>query len=134
MSNKIWDLKSIFNSYGWDKGFKFSLELEGKSSLRLYVGSRKTSYVATGCGYDMVSSVIAKMINDLIGEQPYDSSFYGNTRNYSNNTSDKGTLCGGTGFSSIKESFESLGDGFKLDYIYKARDYRVYEVKLNLKA
>ena len=134
MSNTIWDLKSIFNSYGWNEGFKFSLEIEGKSSLRVYVGGRKTPYVTKGCGYDMVSSVIAQMINDLIGEQPYDSSIYGNTRNYSSNTSAKGLLCGGTGFSSNRDSFESLGEGFKLFYVYEGRDYTVYEVKLNLKA
>lgn len=129
---KTLNLKSIFHQYGWDKGFKFSLEIEGKNNLRIYVGCNKTKYVATGGGYDKVSEVIAEMLNDLIGEQKYSKDIYGNTMNYSNNTKDKGLLCGGTGFSAIKNSFESLGEGNTLNHIYEARSFGVYEVKFNI--
>ena len=71
------------------------------------------------------------MVNDLLGDMPYDKSFYGNTRNYSHNTSDIGTLCGGTGFDSIKASFESLGVGYELNKLYSGKSSNVYEIQFN---
>ena len=71
------------------------------------------------------------MVNDLLGEMPYDKNVYGNTRNYSHNTSDTGTLCDGTGFYSIKASFESLGVGYELNKLYSGKSSNVYEVQFN---
>lgn len=126
------DLRSVFNQYGWDKGFKFEVVYSNNGVARVYIGDRKTRYSVGGYGYDKESSVIAQMINDLIGKQKYSKDIYGNTCNYSSNTEESGTLCGGTGFSSIKDSFESLGDGFTLDRIYSGKTSYVYGVKFNL--
>lgn len=59
------------------------------------------------------------MINDLIGEQSYNQNIYGN-RN--------GLLSSGVGFDSIKESFESLNNGSKLNKIYSGLNSSVFEV------
>lgn len=67
------------------------------------------------------------MINDLIGEQSYNKDIYGNSCNYSNNIKETGILCGGTGFDSIKESFESI-EGYKLSQIYSGKNSNVYEI------
>ena len=132
MSNKMFNLKEVFNgAYGWDKGFKFEVVWNNAGAARIYIGDRKTSYFANGYGYDKESSVIANMVNDLLGDMPYDKSFYGNTRNYSHNTSDIGALCGGTGFESIKASFESLGAGYELNKLYSGKYSNVYEIKFN---
>ncbi len=124
-----WDLKKVFNEkgYGWNKGFKFEITFSNSGVARIFIGDRKTKYTAGGYGYDKVSSVIANMINDLIGKQSYNKDIYGNSCNYSNNTELTGILCGGTGFGSIKESFESI-EGFKLNQIYVGVNSSVYEI------
>ena len=97
--SSTFNLKEVFNQYGWDKGFKFEVVYSKSGTVRIYIGERKTSYNVGGYGYDRESAVIAKMINDLIGKQAYDEKVYGSCG---------GFLSGGTGFSSIKESFESV--------------------------
>ena len=115
------NLKEVFNEgYGWDKGFQFEIVWSKTGVARIYIGDRKTSYNTGGYGYDKESSVIATMINDLIGVQAYDSKVYGNR---------DGFLSGGTGFDSIKRSFESVG-GYKLERIYSGLNRNVYSIKL----
>lgn len=125
---KTFDLKSVFNDYDWNTGFKFEIIFSNSGVARIFIGNRKTKYFANGYGYDKESSVIANMINDLIGKQAYNKNIYGNSCNYSHNIETTGILCGGTGFGSIKESFESI-EGFKLTQIYSGVNSSVYEVK-----
>ena len=132
MSNTTFNLKRVFNDcYGWNEGFKFEVIWSNTCVARIYINDRKTRYYVGGYGYDKESSVIANMINDLLSDMPYDYSVYGNTRNYKHNTSDTGTLCGGTGFNSIKASFESLGVGYKLNKLYSGKYSNVYEIQFN---
>ena len=125
---KTWDLKKVFNDkcYGWEKGFKFEITFSNSGVARIFIGDRKTKYSADGYGYDKVSSVIANMINDLIGEQPYNKEVYGNTGNY-NKDKELHSLSGGVGFGSIKDSFESI-EGNKLASIYSGVNSSVYEI------
>lgn len=127
MTNSIFNLKENFNQYGWDKGFKFEIIFSNSGVARIYLNDRKSKYTAGGYNYDKVSSVISNMINDLIGEQPYNKDIYGNSCNYSDITKETGLLCGGTGFDSIKESFESI-EGYKLNQIYSGKNSSVYEI------
>ena len=116
---KTFNIKEEFNNYGWNIGFKFEITYSKSGVARIYLGSnRKTKYTATGYGYDKESSVIATMINELLGKQNYNPNIYGN-RN--------GFLSGGTGLSSIKESFESV-EGHKLNKIYSGVNSNVYEI------
>lgn len=125
---KNWDLKKAFNEkcYGWDKGFKFEIIFSNSGVARIFIGDRKTKYAAGSYGYDKTSTVIANMINDLIGEQPYNKEVYGNTGNY---CKDKEAyfLSGGVGFGSIKDSFESI-EGNKLVSIYSGVNSSIYEI------
>jgi len=116
------NLKEVFNDYGWSKGFKFEIVYSKQGVACIYIGDRKTSYTAGGYGYDKESSVIATMINDLIGEQKYNKKIYGNNGKF---------LSGGTGFSSIKESFE-YKRGFKLEGLYSGFNSDVYQVTFKL--
>lgn len=119
MTNSIFNVKEVFNQYNWDKGFKFEIIFSKSNVARIYINNRKTKYTAGGYGYDKISSVIATMINDLIGTQPYNLDVYGN-RN--------GFLSHGTGFESIQESFESI-EGNELKQIYSGLNSNVYEIK-----
>lgn len=124
---KQWDFKKAFNEKcGWDKGFKFEITFSNSGVARIFIGDRKTKYLVAGYGYDKVSSVIANMINDLIGEQAYNKEVYGNTGNY-NKDKEVYLLSGGVGFGSIKDSFESI-EGNKLVSIYSGINSSVYEV------
>ena len=114
------DLKKVFSDYGWNKGFKFEIIFSKSGVATIFVGDRKTKYTAGGYGYDKVSSVISNMINDLIGVQPYNKNIYGNIN---------GLLSCGVGFDSIKASFESLENGYKLNSIYSGSNSSIYEVK-----
>lgn len=118
---KNFNLKELFEdkSYGWNTGFKFEIIFSNNGVARIYVGDRKTSYYANGYGYDKTSAVIAVMINDLLGLQNYNPEVYGN-RN--------GLLSSGTGFESIKNSFESI-QGNKLDCIYSGKNSNIYQIK-----
>jgi hypothetical protein len=114
------DLKKRFSeNYVCNKVFKFEIIFSSSGVARIFVYGKKTKYTAGGYGYDKISSVIATMINDLIGVQNYKPEVYGN-RN--------GLLSGGVGFNSIKESFESLENGCKLDSIYYGVNSSVFEV------
>lgn len=68
MANVTFNLKEVFNEYGRNKEFKFEILFSNSGVARIYINDRKTKYVAGGYGYDKVSSVIATMINDLIGK------------------------------------------------------------------
>ena len=130
-SSQTFNLKEVFNQgYSQSKGFKFEIVYSNSGMARIYVNDIKTKYVTGGYGYDKESSCISNMINDLISKQPYSKDIYGNTCNYSNNTESTGLLCGGTGLSSIKESFESI-DGNKLNKIYSGKNSEVFEIVFN---
>lgn len=102
-------------------GHTFKFEINYNRVARIWVGDKKTPYIASGYGYDKASTVIANMINNLIGTQPYNTEIYG---------SFAGLLSPGTGFRSIKESFESI-EGNKLDFIYEgSRGSEIYEITL----
>lgn len=115
-----YNLKKDFKDY-WSNGFKFDVTYSKSGIARICIGDRQTSYKAGGYGYCKESSVIASMINDLIGVQPYNSNIYGNLN---------GLLCSGVGFSSIKDSFESVA-GYKLDKLYSGLNSDVYQIKFN---
>lgn len=120
MATSTFNLKEVFNEYGWNSGFKFEIVWTSNGTARIYINDRKTKYVANGYGYDKESSVIATMINDLIGEQSYDVNVYGNY---------KGFLSAGTGFDSIKNSFESANPNYSLIKLYSGKSSNVYEIK-----
>lgn len=126
---QAFDLKKQFSDgYGWDKGFKFEIIFSNSGVARIYINSRKTKYNASGCGYDKTSSVIASMVNDLIGLQPYNSAIYGNSGNYKKEGETEFYLSGGVGFSSIKDSFESIA-GNELNSIYSGKNLSIFEIK-----
>ena len=129
---RTFDLKKQFTdkNYGWDKDFKFEIIFSNSGVARIYINDRKTKYNASGFGYDKTSSVIASMVNDLIGLQPYTSDIYGNSGNYKKEGETEFYLSGGVGFGSIKESFESI-TGNELNQIYSGKNSNVYEIKFN---
>lgn len=114
---QVFDIKKVFNQYGWNTGFKFEITYTN-STARVWIGDRMTKYKAGGYGYCKESTVLSNMINDLIGEQPYNSEIYGN-RN--------GLLSYGVGFDSIKSSFESI-EGNKLSKLYSGKNSYIYEI------
>jgi hypothetical protein len=121
---KNFDLKETIkdNKKFWDN-FKFELKYSKNGIVRVYINDRKTKYTVGGYGYCKESSVIAKMINDIIGEQKYNKNIYGNS---------EGLLSGGTGFNSIKLSFE-YKRGCKLEKIYSGLDSDIYYIKFSQK-
>ena len=128
---QVFDLKKLFTiGYGWNKDFKFEIIFSNSGVARIFINDKKTKYKAAGYGYDKTSSVIATMINDLIGLQPYNFEIYGNTGNYKKEGETKFYLSGGVGFSSIKDSFESIS-GNELNSIYSGKNSNVYEIKFN---
>ena len=128
---QTFDLKKKFTEgYGWNKDFKFEIIFSNSGVARIFINDRKTKYTATGYGYDKISSVIATMINDLIGKQPYNFEIYGNTGNYKKEGEMEFYLSGGVGFDSIKKSFESI-KGNILNQIYSGKNSNVYEIKFN---
>ena len=128
---QAFDLKKQFSEgYDWNKDFKFEIKFSNSGVARIYINDRKTKYKADGYGYDNISSVIATMVNDLIGKQPYNFEIYGNSGNYKKEGETEFYLSGGVGFSSIKESFESIA-GNELNQIYSGKDSNVYEIKFN---
>ena len=128
---QTFDLKKLFTDkmYGWDKDFKFEIIFSNSGVARIYINDRKTKYNASGYGYDKTSSVIASMINDLVGVQPYNPTIYGNNGNYKKEGEMGFYLSrGGVGFSSIKDSFERIA-GNELNQIYSGKNSNVYEIK-----
>ena len=119
---KTFNIKEARAEYGgWDL-IKFEVSYSNSGVARIYVGDRKTKYVANGYGYCKESSVIADMINDLIGVQAYNSEVYGN-RN--------GLLsCGGVGVSSLEQSLKSIG--VNLEQIYSGKNSNVYRLDLSV--
>lgn len=64
------DIKKVFDEYGdmW-KEFKFEVLFNKKGNCRIHVeGGRTTKYYAGGYGYNKEATVIANMINDLMGK------------------------------------------------------------------
>ena len=129
------DLKKLFTdkNYGWDKDFKFEIIFSNSGVARIYINDRKTKYNANGYGYDKTSSVIASMINDLIGKQPYNFEIYGNSGNYKKEGETEFYLSSGVNFDSIKKSFESIS-GNELNQIYSGKNSNIYEIKFNQEA
>ena len=127
---QTFDLKKQFSdkNYGWDKDFKFEIVFSNSGAARIYINDRKTKYNASGYGYDKTSSAIASMVNDLIGQQPNNFEIYGNNGNYKKEGETEFYLSSGVGFSSIKESFESI-TGNELNQIYSGKNSNVYEIK-----
>ena len=133
---RTFDLKKLFTDkmYGWDKDFKFEIIFSNSGVARIYINDIKTKYKASGYGYDKVSSVIASMLNDLVGVQPYNPTIYGNNGNYKKEGEMEFYLSsGGVGFDSIKKSFESIS-GNELNQIYSGKNSNIYEIKFNQKA
>ena len=126
---KNFNLKELFESisYGWNRGFKFEIIFSNNGVARIYIGDRKTEYYANGGGYDKISTVIASMVNDLIGKQPYNFEIYGNSGNYKKEGETEFFLSSGVGFSSIKDSFESI-KGNELNQIYSGKNSNVYQI------
>lgn len=102
--------------------FKFEITFSKSGVTRIFINDRKTKYNAGGYGYDKISTVLSNMINDILGVQDYNSNIYGN-RN--------GLLSYGVGFSSTKESFESLKD-CKLNQIYSGLNSNIYEITFSI--
>ena len=126
---RTFDLKKQFtDGYGWNKDFKFEIIFSNSGAARIYINDRKTKYNASGYGYDKTSSVIASMVNDLIGKQPYNSDIYGNSGNYKKEGETEFYLSHGVNFDSIKKSFESIS-GNELNQIYSGKNSNVYEIK-----
>ena len=132
---QTFDLKKQFTdkNYGWNEGFKFEIIFSNSRVARIYINDRKTKYNANGCGYDKTSSVIASMVNDLIGQQPYNFKIYGNSGNYKKEGETEFYLSGEVGFGSIKDSFESIA-GNELTQIYSSKKSDIYEIKFNKEA
>lgn len=130
MSYKI-DKENIQDWLTYDSDLKFEVMYSNSGVARIYVSDRKTSFTAGGYGYDKESSVIARMINELIGKQNYNKELYGNSRAQGlGSIKGKGVLSGGTGFSSIQTSFNSLA-GCKLEKIYSGFKSDVYSLKVS---
>ena len=131
---QAFDLKKQFtDGYGWNKDFKFEIIFSNNGAARIFINDRKTKYNATGFGYDKTSSVIASMINDLVGLQPYNFEIYGNSGNYKKEGETEFYLSGGVGFGSIKDSFESIS-GNELTQIYSGKNSNIYEIKFTQEA
>lgn len=132
---QTFDLKKLFTDkiYGWNTGFKFEIIFSNNGVARIFINDKKTKYKAAGYGYDKTSTVLAKMINDLIGEQPYNSEIYGNSGNYKKEGEIVFHLSSGVNFDSIKKSFESIS-GNELNQIYSGKNSNVYEIKFNQEA
>ena len=129
---QTFDLKKLFTdkNYGWNKDFKFEIIFSNSGVARIFINDKKTKYKAVGYGYDKTSSVIASMINDLIGEQPYNPTIYGNSGNYKKEGETEFYLSSGVNFDSIKKSFESIS-GNELNQIYSGKNSNIYEIKFN---
>ena len=127
---KNFNLKELFEDkdYGWNKGFKFEIIFSNSGVARIFINDRKTKYYASGYGYDKTSAVIASMVNDLIGKQPYNFEIYGNGGNYKKEGETEFFLSSGVGFSSIKDSFESI-KGNELNQIYSGKNSNIYQIK-----
>jgi len=124
----IFNLKKLYVEHGtryrsmWSS-FKFEVVYSKNGVAQIYINDRKTKYRANGYGYDKESSVISEMINDITLPTKYKKEIYGHRG---------GFLSAGTGFSSIKESFESKR-GNKLIKIYSGHTSNVYEITINQK-
>lgn len=135
MSNTI-ETAMIKDWLTYDSKLEFEVIYSRSGVARIFIGDRKTSFTAGGYGYCKESSVIASMINELIGYRNYDANVYGNSRAYNSKTGKsyayKAYLSGGTGFDSIKRSFDSL-KGCKLEKIYSGNQSDVYSLKVSKK-
>ena len=121
----LFNIKKDIKEYEWWNEFKFSIEYSKSGVARIYLGDRKTKYVANGYGYNKESAVIAQMINDLtIKDCKYNKKLYGNNG--------KNLSQGGVGFDAISQSFNAK-QGCFLKKIYCGITYDVYHIKINKK-
>ena len=129
---RTFDLKKLFTdkNYGWNEGFKFEIIFSNSGVARIFINDKKTKYKAAGYGYDKTSSVIASMVNDLVGLQPYNFEIYGNSGNYKKEGETVFHLSHGINFDSIKKSFESI-TGNELNSIYSGKNSSIFEIKFN---
>ncbi len=105
----------LANEYG--KNFKFEVRFSKSGKVTICIGEQKTKYTVGGWGYDKISAVIAKMINDITV----------NDCKYNNGKK----LCqGGAGMSALIDSFNNKR-GCKLEYIYGGIDSIVYELTIS---
>jgi len=113
------NLKKLFNEhpYIW-KDFKFHIKYTN-SGCRIYINESKTKYYVGGWGFDKESSVIAEMVNDLIGTKDYGAMYTGAY------TGER-LLSYGLGFESVKNALEYIG--VKLEKIYSGDNFDVYYI------
>lgn len=112
--------------------FSFEVKYSKGGVARVFVSDGKTPIYAGGYGYDKESQVIAQLINDVVGNLPYNANKYGNrgrTNKDGSQSKRNRYLCGGTGFSSIEASFNSV-KGCKLTKVYGAVESDIYSIKL----
>ena len=128
------ETRIIKNWLTYDAPLQFEIIYSNSGVARIFIGNRKTSFNAGGYGYCKESSVIASFINELIGYQNYDKNIYGNSGVYNSKTKKrylyKRKLDGGTGFSSIESSFNSLV-GCKLIKLYNGFNSSIYSLKVS---
>ena len=128
---QTFDLKKQFTEgYGWNKDFKFEIVFSEGGLATIFVDGIETKYNIKEYGSDKVSKIIATMINDLIGKQPYNPFIYGNSGNNNKEGETEFYLKGEAGYNSIKESFESI-KGNSLNCIYTGSNSTIYEIKFN---
>jgi len=111
------NIKELFNKEL--KDFKFHIKYTN-SGCRIWIGSNKTKYYAGGYGYDKESSVLAKMINDLIGKKNYGNAYTGRFN------IGKRFLSSGIGFEAIKQALNNIG--IKLEKVYNGYDFDLYYI------
>ena len=114
--NKNFNLKEAFKSSNIWESFKFSVEY--KNGARVYICDNKTKYYIKGYEYDRTSAVIAKMVNDLIGEQEYNENVYGINGKFLSER--------GVGVESLINALKMIG--VDLELIYYGKAYNVYNI------
>ena len=88
--------------------FKFHTTRSKSGVVRIFLNDRRTEYKAGGGGYDKVSSVVALMINDIMGD---DIVSYN-----------------GVGFNQIRDEFTRLR-GASLDVLYTHGSTIIYHIR-----
>jgi len=89
---------------------------------RIYINSMKTKYYAGGSGYEKSSSVIAMLINDLLGSIDYKNAYTGSRSGIR-------MLNSGIGIDTVINALDTIGA--KLVIVYCGDDFDVYELDLS---
>ena len=108
--------KECNNRKFW-QNFKFEVKFGSNGVATICLNDEKTKYNAVDYGYDKISVVIAKMINDIT----VDDCKYNNGKKLSES---------GVGMSALIDSFNNKR-GCKLEYIYGGIDSIVYELTIS---